>query len=44
VLEEKTEGKINQWHVVYRDGAGTIWDSWYDGQSGKWNLRQINAA
>jgi hypothetical protein len=30
----------NQQHVVYRDSAGWIWDSWFDGQ---WNLQQINA-
>ncbi|MHB8455972.1 MAG: neprosin family prolyl endopeptidase [Acidiferrobacterales bacterium] len=29
-----------QWHVVYRDTNGIIWDSWYDGT---WNLQQINA-
>jgi len=30
----------NQSHVLYRDGAGKVWDSWYDGA--KWNLQQIN--
>jgi hypothetical protein len=33
----------SQWHVIWRDAAGTIWDAWYDPASGKWNLRQINA-
>jgi hypothetical protein len=32
-----------QQHVVYRDAAGTIWDSFYDASLGAWNLRQINA-
>jgi hypothetical protein len=30
----------NQSHVLYRDAAGKIWDSWYNGS--KWNLQQIN--
>ena len=30
----------SQSHVLYRDAAGKIWDSWYDGQH--WNLQQIN--
>jgi hypothetical protein len=30
----------DQSHVLYRDAAGKIWDSWYDGQH--WNLQQIN--
>src|SRR6266705_1581457 len=30
----------DQSHVLYRDTAGKIWDSWYDGQH--WNLQQIN--
>jgi len=29
-----------QSHVLYRDAAGKIWDSWYDSQH--WNLQQIN--
>jgi hypothetical protein len=32
----------NQSHVLYRDSAGEVWDSWYDGASGHWNLQQIN--
>ncbi len=32
----------NQSHVLYRDGAGKVWDSWYDGATGHWNLQQIN--
>jgi len=32
-----------QWHVTYQDGAGTIWDSWYDSATNRWNLQQINA-
>ena len=32
----------NQHHFAYRDSAGTIWDSWWDGNS--WRLQQINAA
>ena len=31
----------NESHVAYRDPAGIIWDSWYDG-AGNWNLQQIN--
>jgi hypothetical protein len=31
----------NQHHFTYRDSAGTIWDSWWDGDN--WNLQQINA-
>jgi len=31
-----------QWHVLYRDGAGAIEDSWYDGPAGNWNLQKIN--
>jgi hypothetical protein len=30
-----------QHHFTYRDSAGTIWDSWWDGDN--WNLQQINA-
>ena len=30
----------SQQHVAYRDSAGSIWDSWFDGH---WNLQQINA-
>jgi hypothetical protein len=30
----------NQSHVLYRDAAGKVWDSWYDGAH--WNLQQIN--
>jgi hypothetical protein len=29
----------NQSHVLYRDGNGKVWDSWYNGH---WNLQQIN--
>jgi hypothetical protein len=32
-----------QQHFAYADGAGTIWDSWYDGGSNRWSLQQINA-
>jgi hypothetical protein len=32
-----------QQHVFYVDGAGTIWDSFYDAGGGSWNLQQINA-
>jgi hypothetical protein len=32
----------NQSHVLYRDAAAKIWDSWYDGGTGQWNLQQIN--
>ena len=32
-----------QQHFAYRDGAGVVWDSWYDGPNNKWNLQQINA-
>ena len=32
----------NQSHVLYRDSAGNLWDSWYDGSH--WNLQQINLA
>jgi hypothetical protein len=32
----------NQSHVLYRDGSGKVWDSWYDGATGHWNLQQIN--
>jgi hypothetical protein len=31
----------NQAHVLYRDAAGKIWDSYYDG-TGHWLLQQIN--
>ena len=30
----------NQSHVLYRDALGTIWDSWWDGNT--WQLQQIN--
>jgi len=33
-----------QWHVTYADRGGTLWDSWYDGPSNRWNLQQINFA
>lgn len=33
-----------QQHFTYRDGTGTIWDSWYDGLGRQWNLQQINLA
>jgi hypothetical protein len=29
-----------QQHIAYRDSAGEIWDSWYDGHN--WNLQKIN--
>ena len=32
----------NQQHFAYVDGAGTIWDSWWDGDQNSWNLQQIN--
>ena len=32
-----------QMHVAYRDGVGTIWDSWYDRSRHLWNLQKINA-
>ena len=32
----------NQFHVLYRDGNGTIWDSWYTGPGGQWTIQQIN--
>jgi hypothetical protein len=28
-------------HVGYRDGAGTVYDSWFDSLTGSWNLRQV---
>src|SRR5580658_351366 len=31
-----------QQHIGYRDQNGTIWDSWFDGATAKWNLQQIN--
>ncbi len=31
-----------QQHFVYRDGGGTLWDSWYDSGGKSWNLQQIN--
>jgi hypothetical protein len=33
----------NQMHVAYRDSGGLIWDSWYDGATGAWNLQTMNA-
>src|SRR5262245_20105773 len=33
----------DQQHVGYRDGAGNIWDSWYNPQNNSWNLQQINS-
>ena len=30
----------NQSHVLYRDGSGKVWDSFYSGSS--WDLQQIN--
>jgi hypothetical protein len=32
----------NQSHVLYRDNAGKVWDSWYNGATNKWQLQQIN--
>jgi hypothetical protein len=32
----------NQAHVLYRDNAGKIWDSFYNGVARTWNLQQIN--
>ena len=32
----------SQQHFAYVDSSGTIWDSWWDGNS--WNLQQINGA
>jgi hypothetical protein len=34
----------NQQHFAYLDNAGTIWDSWWDGDNNRWNLQQINKA
>ncbi len=34
----------NQHHFAYLDGAGTIWDSWWDGDNDQWKLQQINGA
>jgi hypothetical protein len=35
---------LQQQHFAYRDGAGNIWDSWYDDPNNKWNLQQINGS
>ena len=32
----------DQQHFAYMAETGIIWDSWYDGQNGTWNLQQIN--
>jgi hypothetical protein len=32
----------NQQHFAYRDGAGAVWDSWYDSGNNSWNLQQVN--
>jgi hypothetical protein len=32
-----------QQHFGYRAGTGTIWDSWFDAPTDRWNLQQINA-
>ena len=32
----------SQQHFAYVTGPGVVWDSWYDGDHGKWNLQQIN--
>jgi hypothetical protein len=32
----------NQTHVLYRDNAGNVLDSWYPGSGGQWSLQQIN--
>jgi hypothetical protein len=29
-------------HIRYRDDAGNLWDSWFDGNTGRWNLQKIN--
>ena len=31
-----------QWHVVYTDAVGIVWDCWYDGPFNAWRLQQIN--
>jgi CubicO group peptidase (beta-lactamase class C family)/catechol 2,3-dioxygenase-like lactoylglutathione lyase family enzyme len=33
-----------QQHFVYRDSFGVVWDSWYDADSNRWNLQQINCS
>jgi hypothetical protein len=33
----------NQQHFAYRDNAGTIWDSWWDGDNNSSKLQRINA-
>jgi hypothetical protein len=33
----------SQQHIGYLGPNGTIWDSWFDGATAKWNLQQINA-
>lgn len=32
----------HQWHVIYRDASGNIWDAWYDAPGAKWSLQHIN--
>jgi len=34
----------NQQHFTYPDGNGNLQDCWYDGDTGQWNLQQINNA
>jgi hypothetical protein len=36
------EPTSEQMHVAYLDAAGTIWDSWYDVDSDRWNVQRIN--
>jgi hypothetical protein len=31
-------------HVAYRDGAGTIYDAWFDTLASSWNLQQVTGA
>jgi hypothetical protein len=33
---------VDQQHFAYCDGAGNIWDCWYDGHSSSWNSQQLN--
>jgi len=32
---------FGQQHFDYVDGVGNIWDPWFDGTNGVWNLQQI---
>jgi hypothetical protein len=33
----------DQQHFVYRDADGAIWDAWFNGDNGTWNIQRINA-